>query len=217
MRFHVEIRRSLHFARAFNLTEDQLRERFLTPWWEQVKIELGDRDWDPAESSLTVLQGPELHPAQLGIGQGWPEAERLSQDVTAQLLATPPKPAAVASGAGVALLSASPDAAHAAARALAALDLLALDWAAVRAAIVAGQGKPPPPPTLIAFDVRPQASEPASAWWLDVGLALGALGERALLAALGDAPLPDPLGAVEPIRLGEPRAAAQALRERLRG
>jgi hypothetical protein len=213
MRFHVEIRHSLNFARAFNLTEEQLRERFLTPWWEQVTIELGDRDWDPADSSLTVLQGPELHPSQLGIGQGWPEAERLSQDVTAQLLAAPPRPAALAGGAGVALLSGSPDAAHAAAAALGALDLLALDWAAVRAAIVAGGGTPPP--TLIAFDVRPQAVEPASAWWLDVGLALGALGDRALLAALGDAPLPDPLGAVEPLRLGQPEAA-QALQERLR-
>jgi hypothetical protein len=215
MRFHVEIRRSLHFARAFNLTEEQLRERILTPWWEQVTIELGDQDWDPAESSLTVLQGPELHAGQLGIGQGWPEAERLSQDVTAQLLAAPPQPRALAGGNGVALLSASPDTAHAAAAALAALDLLALDWAAVRAAIVAGGGGTPPP-TLIAFDVRAQAPDPPAAWWLDAGLALGALGERALLAALGDAPLPDPLGAVEPIRLGDAQAAAQALRERLR-
>jgi hypothetical protein len=214
MRFHVEIRRSFHVARAFNLTEEQLREQILLPWWEQVTIELGDRDWDPADSSLLVLQGPELHPSQLGIGQGWPEAERLSDDVTAQVLAAPPPPSALAGGTGVALLSGSPDAAHAAAAALAGLDLLALDWAAVRAAIVAGGGTPPP--TLIAFDVRPQAAEPASAWWLDVGLALGALGERALLAALGDEPLPDPLGAVEPIRLGDAAQAAQALRERLR-
>lgn len=213
MPFHVEIRRSFHVARAFNLSEEELREQILIPWWEQITIELGDRDWDPADSSLTVLQGPDLAPSQLRVGQGWPEAERQSQDVTAQVLAAPPRPAALQGGSGVALLSGSPDAAHAAAAALAALDLLALDWAAVRAAIVAGGGAPPP--TLIAFDVRPQAPAPAAAWWLDIGLALGALGERALLAALGDEPLPDPLGAVEPIRLGDLSQAAQALRERL--
>jgi hypothetical protein len=216
MRFHVEIRRSFHVARAFNLTEEELRERILTPWWEEVPIELGDRDWDPAESSLTVLRGPALPVSQLQIGQGWSNAERSAQDVTAQVMAQPPQPAGVARGAGVALLAQTTDAASAAAAVLAALDLLALDWSAARAGILAGGGAEPPT-TLIAFDTRLDAPDSAPHWWLDAGLALGALGERALLAAIGSEPLPDPLGALEPIRLDGPTdAAAQALRERLR-
>jgi hypothetical protein len=99
MPFHVEIRASsLRHARAFNLSAEELRTQIVELWLAGRPIDLGEHEWVPRESSLTILEGPRLEPADLAFGQGWANAERASRGVTAEVLAdtersAPPAPA----------------------------------------------------------------------------------------------------------------------------
>jgi hypothetical protein len=93
MPFHVEIAGGLNHARAFNLSPDELRRQILEPWLTRRPVELGEREWDPGESSLRILEGPHLDTPELSFGQGWSNAERSAEDVTVRVLerAEPPK------------------------------------------------------------------------------------------------------------------------------
>lgn len=86
MAFHVEVSTGLRHARAFNLSAEELRQAVLDPWLSRRQIVLGDRKWDPEESELRVLEGPELSNPELSFGQGWANAERASQNVTQRVL-----------------------------------------------------------------------------------------------------------------------------------
>ncbi|MGN6257967.1 MAG: hypothetical protein ACTHN3_09510 [Solirubrobacterales bacterium] len=86
MSFHVEVTSGLRRARAFNLSGEEVRQQLLEPWLSRRAVELGDRKWDPEESELRVLEGPELSNPELSFGQGWANAERASEDVTARVL-----------------------------------------------------------------------------------------------------------------------------------
>lgn len=213
--FHVEIRRGFRHARAFNLSERELRDRVLLPWAHGAPVALGDREWDPAEAELRILEGPELDASRLALGQGWDSAERSAQDATERVLAAARRPVAPT---GVAVLAQTPGAQEAATAALAALGLPALPWRELRERLLAPGGatwaEAPPPVALVALDPGAPAAELDSRWWLDVGLAVGALRERAVLAQLGDAPLPVHLGPREAVSLDA--TAPQALAQRLR-
>jgi hypothetical protein len=91
--FHVEISGGINHARAFNLSLDELRRQILEPWLTERPVELGEREWEPAESSLRILEGRHLDPPDLSFGQGWSNAERAAEDVTQRVLehAEPPK------------------------------------------------------------------------------------------------------------------------------
>src|SRR5439155_3680371 len=93
--FHVEVSRSVRRARVFNLTEPELRSQVLEPWSTGRTFELGDREWEPAQSSLRILEGPGLDPQDLAFGQGWNNAARKSREVTGELLASAPGAVAV--------------------------------------------------------------------------------------------------------------------------
>ncbi len=195
MRYHVQVGRGYRVARELNLEESELRARVLAPWSRGALVALGGREWEPARSELRILAGPRLEAADLALGQGWQRAERSARDVTAELLA--PAPAAVA------LLAQTPAAATAASAALERAGLRPLAWEQATGATAA----------LVAFD----GGEGDARWWLEVGRALGALGERAVLAVHGGDALPGPLAQAPAIRLdGDAEAAAQALRKRLR-
>jgi len=86
MAFHVEVSTGLRHARAFNLSAEEVRQTVLEPWLSRRQVNLGDRKWDPEESALRVLEGPELSNPELSFGQGWANAERASEDVTARVL-----------------------------------------------------------------------------------------------------------------------------------
>jgi hypothetical protein len=73
-------------ARAFNLSVATMRSSVLEPWAAGRQIELGDQSWIPAESSLRILEGPELAGPDLAYGKGWSRAERSATDVTRRLL-----------------------------------------------------------------------------------------------------------------------------------
>lgn len=93
MPFHVEISGGLNRARAFNLSLEELRRQVLEPWLTDRQVELGEREWAPAASSLRILEGRHLDAPDLSFGQGWANAERTAEDVTRRLLTEtkPPK------------------------------------------------------------------------------------------------------------------------------
>jgi hypothetical protein len=90
--FHVEINAGFHRARVFNLDQADVIAKVVQPWLEERPIEMGDREWNPRDSSLRILEGPEMKNQDLSFGQGWANAERVSENVTRNLLSTAPPP-----------------------------------------------------------------------------------------------------------------------------
>ena len=84
--FHVELRQFPHQARAFNLTREELDARILGPWCSGAPIELQDRRWTSEKAKLTILEGAELRPDEIGLGRGWNNATKSGRDVTTRLL-----------------------------------------------------------------------------------------------------------------------------------
>ncbi|HEV7399970.1 MAG TPA: hypothetical protein VGN84_06830 [Solirubrobacterales bacterium] len=92
MSFHVELSDGLSHARSFNLSREQLLAQVVAPWLEDLTVELGEQEWLPAESKLTILEGPHLDGPDLAFGQGWSNAARASENVTKRELAGAPAP-----------------------------------------------------------------------------------------------------------------------------
>jgi hypothetical protein len=89
--FHVEISEPMRHARVFNLNREDLLSKVVGPWLENRVIEMGEREWLPEESSLKILDGPQMDPPDLAFGQGWPDAFLVETDspesVTADVVA----------------------------------------------------------------------------------------------------------------------------------
>jgi hypothetical protein len=83
--FHVELRQRPNVARAFNLTQEEVREQFLVPLGTGRPFAYSGHEWDGGKAELTVLEGPRLEPNQLIFGRGWPNAQKLSTDVSAEI------------------------------------------------------------------------------------------------------------------------------------
>lgn len=92
MPFHVELSSGIKHARSFNLSREQLMAEVIAPWLEDLPVELGEREWQPGESKLKILEGPHLGGPDLAFGQGWSNAERASKEVTERELAAAPAP-----------------------------------------------------------------------------------------------------------------------------
>jgi hypothetical protein len=86
--FHVEVRVFPNVARAFNLTEAELAAKVLVPWSRGQVVLLGEREWEPAKTKLTVLEGREVRSDELGLGRGWANASRDAENVTERALAS---------------------------------------------------------------------------------------------------------------------------------
>lgn len=84
--FHVELRRFPYLARAFNLSREELQERFVAPWLGGRAIVLDDRRWTSEKTRLTIYEGPEVAAEDRGLGRGWSTVTRSGKDVTASLL-----------------------------------------------------------------------------------------------------------------------------------
>lgn len=91
--FHVEISTGFHHARVFNLEREDVMAEVVRPWLENRVVAMGDREWEPRESRLRILEGPRMENADLAFGQGWANAERASEDVTRAIVAQAPPPA----------------------------------------------------------------------------------------------------------------------------
>jgi hypothetical protein len=213
--FHVEIRRSLQRARAFNLSEQKLRRTVIEPWRHGGPVELGDQQWDPGKSALRILEGPELGPPELALGRGWNNAERSGADVTTRVLRE-----AAADAVVVAVLAESRPGHETAIRLLNQIGAHTADWAAVRTRILAAAGVVPTNTRQSAVVIAlllVERGTPTGAWLFEAGLALGALGGGAVVAQLGDEPPPAELRDLGVIRLDPDQPATlQALAERLR-
>jgi hypothetical protein len=86
MPFHVEVSSGHQHARVFNIDEAELSKTVLEPWVVGLPFELGESEWDPRESRLTVLEGPRMDGPHLAFGQGWSNARRSAEDVTRPML-----------------------------------------------------------------------------------------------------------------------------------
>lgn len=86
MPFHVEVSSGHQHARLFNVDAAELRDAVLESWVAGAPFEFGEHRWDPRESRLTVLEGPEMKGPDLAFGQGWSNAQRLAENVTRPLL-----------------------------------------------------------------------------------------------------------------------------------
>jgi hypothetical protein len=179
MPFHVEVRRSYHRAWAFNLDSEGLRRTVLEPWARGAPLRIGDRDWDPSQSSLRVLEGARLAPADLAHGQGWNRAERSGRDVARELLAG----ARSLRSAAVTIVAPSGHARDAAAELLGALGVTVVDWASVRAALLSPEREPVAAQAAL---VLVDAAAPDE-WRFDAGVALGAFGPRTVVVSLAPA------------------------------
>lgn len=205
MLFHVEITRSLHHARVFNLAEDELRARVVEPWSRGEPVALGGRDWEPADSTLTILEGPRLAPADLAHGQGWHHARRSARPVTIDVLRSTVRPATLA------VLADGAEAQRLAAAVGDELGVTPVQWHHVRAALLSGA----PAGVDTALVIGDDSTAP-----FDVGLVVGALGRRAVVAWLGrPGPELDGLDArpLDPSDPAVPRALAERLRTALDG
>ena len=88
--YHVQLRESVHVVRAFNLTAEEVRNRYLSLLAAGSPFMLEGHEWEPRKTRLLIYEGPELRPDQIAMGRGWPTVERSGTDVTKELLAQPP-------------------------------------------------------------------------------------------------------------------------------
>ncbi len=88
--FHVHLRKNLfRDTSVFNLSEADAREQFVVPWLENRGVLIEGRSWSPAECKLTIYEGPRLSTQQRSFGQGWLNAVKHGEDVTAAMLSSP--------------------------------------------------------------------------------------------------------------------------------
>ncbi len=220
MPFHIEVRRgAFQRARAFNLDQDRMRRGVLEPWARGLRLTLGEREWDPRDCALRIIEGPELSSAELGLGQGWNRAERTGRDATRGLLdelagasnAVTPAAAAVAPP-GIAVLAESLAGGRELSARLAEHGARAVEWASVRERLLSDGPRAAPGGVVLVLEPAP----PSGAWLFDAGLAIGALGSRAVVARRGGAPVPEELRGVAVVDMGaDPAAAAAELLGRL--
>jgi hypothetical protein len=189
--FHVEIRRGRRWAREFNVAEARLRREILEPWTAGRAVRLGDREWEPAECSLRILEGPELAGPDLAFGRGWDRAERTGSDATGELVTDVAREAAT-----VAVLAETDAGREAVLAALLALGIRAFGWPA------------PDPPAALVLAV--ETADPPRDWLFEAGAAVGAVGRRAVVVRLGDSPEPRELADLVTADPGSDLASAVA-------
>lgn len=192
MAFHVEIRRGHRWAREFNLDETSLRESILEPWLRGAPVLLGDREWEPADCELRVLEGPELSAPDLAFGRGWGTAEHSGRDVARELIG-----GAARQSSRVAVVAETDASRESVAGALAALGLEAVTWSDA----LLGGGDDEPPPVAVVLAV--ESEEPGREWLYEAGLAVGALGGRAVVVQFARVSPPPELTALESIEAGD--------------
>jgi hypothetical protein len=211
MPFHVEISHGFRHARVFNIDEEELRTKVLDPWVRGRVIVLGDKDWEPKDCKLVILEGPELGDTDLAMGRGWSNAEKSAENVTRRLVDEALAPAATSA---VAIIAESDSGEEAIARMLGAIGLETVPWSEVRGRVL--DTRPADGGPAYAAVVAFETPTPPGSWLFDAGLARGALGRRAVVAQVGDSGIPVELTGVDVIRLDPgDEASARTLGDRL--
>jgi hypothetical protein len=210
--FHVEISSGFRQrARAFNLDDQRLRRTILDPWVRGEPIELGDKEWQPRDCKLIILEGPELAETDLSMGRGWTNAERSSRNATRELVdgarGSALRPV-------VAIIAETPAGEAGIARMLDRLELERVSWSDLRGRLLAApaNGHGPRHAAVLAVE----SPTPPGSWLFDAGLARGALGSRAVVAQLGGTGIPIELTGLDVIRLDpDQEASLRVLGDRL--
>jgi hypothetical protein len=85
--FHVQLRDGRDSVRAFNLSEDEVRTKFIAPLRAGVMFTFQDKDFEPRKAQLMVIEGEHLGLGELGIGGvGWANVAKRGTDVTQRFL-----------------------------------------------------------------------------------------------------------------------------------
>lgn len=82
MPFHVRVHRSLRTEDTFNLSEQEVGDRFAGFWRRSEPTIAPGRAWLPRETRIQVIEGPELTADQRAKRRGWLNASELGEDVT---------------------------------------------------------------------------------------------------------------------------------------
>ena len=90
--FHVELRQFPRVAHAFNLSEEELRAKFIVPWVRGEVIEYGELQFSPERAKLTIYEGRRLGMGDIGQGRGWSNARKGGEDVTDRMFAAANSP-----------------------------------------------------------------------------------------------------------------------------
>jgi hypothetical protein len=85
--YHLELRQFPHTARVFNLERAEVDIRFVRPWVKGEMIDHDERRWPPERTRLKILLGPTVRLDELGLGRGWGQATKDSEDVTDAVIA----------------------------------------------------------------------------------------------------------------------------------
>jgi hypothetical protein len=85
--YHLELRQFPHVGRAFNLSREELDQRFLAPWVARSPVDYDDRRWSPDRARLKVFEGPQLRTDEIGLGRGWANVMKSAKDVTETVIA----------------------------------------------------------------------------------------------------------------------------------
>jgi hypothetical protein len=85
--YHLELRQFPHTARVFNLKRGEVDTRFVRPWVKGEMIDHDERRWAPERTRLKILKGPAVRLDELGLGRGWGQATKDSEDVTDAVVA----------------------------------------------------------------------------------------------------------------------------------
>jgi hypothetical protein len=88
--FHVELKQRPNTSRAFNLTAEELGQRFLAPLRAGQTVTYDEREWEPDKTRLTIYEGRALGPEEIGMGRGWQNVMRSGTEVTEQMLSAAP-------------------------------------------------------------------------------------------------------------------------------
>jgi hypothetical protein len=85
--YHLELRQFPHTARVFNLNRAEVDTRFAVPWVKGEMIDHDERRWPPERTRLKILMGPAVRLDELGLGRGWGQVTKDSEDVTDAVIA----------------------------------------------------------------------------------------------------------------------------------
>lgn len=86
MSFHVELKDGREVVRAFNLSEDDVRQQLIDPLRAGVPFLFREQEFDPRRSRIVIIEGAHLAPGELGLGLGWTNAVKRGEDVTERFL-----------------------------------------------------------------------------------------------------------------------------------
>jgi hypothetical protein len=84
--FHLQLRQFPHNHCQFNLTAADVSS-FAELWLRGDWLTVGERQWNPRQAKLTIIEAPQVESAQLSMGRGWRHVERTGQEVTHRVIA----------------------------------------------------------------------------------------------------------------------------------